>query len=304
MSGVMGKAQVSANTTTLADGDSIAAYLVDSAGTLLTSTTVGSDEALDVNIVQTVGVYAEDSAHTSTDNGYFMLAIRNDAGGTLSSADGDYEGLQLNATGLLRTEAAFANDFTYLEDSGHTTGDRGAFMMGVRNDANAALTSTDLDYSPIATDSAGRIKSADSQNEDSAHTSGDSGSFVLGVRADSAGASLAGTDGDYSMIQTWSNGEVKSVDIVNEANLQQVVSVGTTAAQLPAANLARRKTLFIQNLENPSVYIGSSTVTVAGATRGLLLNKGAFITIDAGPDNDIYGIVASGTNDVAVWEHA
>ena len=43
------------------------------------------------------------------------------------------------------------------EDAGHTTGDTGVMMLGVRNDAMAALTTTDLDYSPLATDPSGRM---------------------------------------------------------------------------------------------------------------------------------------------------
>lgn len=43
------------------------------------------------------------------------------------------------------------------EDAGHTTGDTGVMILGVRNDALAALSGTDLDYTPIATDSTGRV---------------------------------------------------------------------------------------------------------------------------------------------------
>ena len=41
------------------------------------------------------------------------------------------------------------------EDAAHTTGDVGVMVLGVRNDANAALSGTDLDYTPFSTDSAG-----------------------------------------------------------------------------------------------------------------------------------------------------
>jgi hypothetical protein len=44
------------------------------------------------------------------------------------------------------------------EDSAHTSGDQGIMALAVRNDADAVLTSANLDYSPIAVDSAGRIK--------------------------------------------------------------------------------------------------------------------------------------------------
>lgn len=39
---------------------------------------------------------------------------------------------------------------TFLEDSAHTTGDRGFHMLGVRNDLMASVTGADLDYSPIS----------------------------------------------------------------------------------------------------------------------------------------------------------
>ncbi len=45
---------------------------------------------------------------------------------------------------------------TYQEDNAHTSADRGLFTLGVRNDTVASFTSATLDYSPIATDSAGR----------------------------------------------------------------------------------------------------------------------------------------------------
>ena len=47
------------------------------------------------------------------------------------------------------------------EDGGHTTGDVGVFALGVRNDTpNAALTTADLDYSPIATYRTGALRIA------------------------------------------------------------------------------------------------------------------------------------------------
>lgn len=45
---------------------------------------------------------------------------------------------------------------TYSEDATHTTADKGLFTMGVRNDAVASFVSANLEYTPRATDSAGR----------------------------------------------------------------------------------------------------------------------------------------------------
>ncbi len=45
---------------------------------------------------------------------------------------------------------------TFAEDGAHTNADKGLFILGVRNDTVASLTSADLDYSPKAVDAIGR----------------------------------------------------------------------------------------------------------------------------------------------------
>jgi len=45
---------------------------------------------------------------------------------------------------------------TYAEDATHTSADKGIFTLGVRNDAVASFTSANLEYNPVAVDSAGR----------------------------------------------------------------------------------------------------------------------------------------------------
>lgn len=45
---------------------------------------------------------------------------------------------------------------TYAEDAGHTSGDKGLFILGVRNDNLSSLVSADLEYAPRTSDSAGR----------------------------------------------------------------------------------------------------------------------------------------------------
>ena len=50
-------------------------------------------------------VYAEDTAHTTGDNGNMILAVRSDAAGSLVDTDGDYSPLQVDANGRLRVDA-------------------------------------------------------------------------------------------------------------------------------------------------------------------------------------------------------
>ena len=196
--------------------------------------------------------YAEDSGHISGDLGTFALGVRNDTNAVLTSNDLDYSALAVDAYGRMKVVADFDssmlnedgylnvnlagpivvnvdNNFEYAEDSGHVSGDIGSFALGVRNDSNAVLTSNDLDYSPLAVDAYGRLKTqtdfapsmlnedgylnvniaGDSivvnvdnnfeHAEDFGHVSGDIGSFSLAVRRDAlvAGA-FTSNDADYA----------------------------------------------------------------------------------------------------------
>lgn len=49
---------------------------------------------------------------------------------------------------------------TYAEDAAHTTGEKGVFVLGVRNDLMASVTSADLDYSNCAVGPVGEMITA------------------------------------------------------------------------------------------------------------------------------------------------
>lgn len=49
---------------------------------------------------------------------------------------------------------------TYAEDAAHTTGDKGLFVLAVRNDTMPSITSTDGDYSPYAVGPVGEMLTA------------------------------------------------------------------------------------------------------------------------------------------------
>lgn len=76
------------------------------------------------------------------------------------------------------------------------------------------------------------------------------------------------------------------------------VSVGTTATSLAAARPSRIK-LVIQNLSTTPVYIGPAGVTTA---NGLLLPGTAGATLEIPTTAQVFGIVATGTGSVAVFE--
>ena len=322
--GALGKTKISVDTSVLDDGDTIGSYVVGATGTLITSTTIGSDEALDVNL--TGLAFAEDTPGVDESLGIQIFAIRQDTLGTLVSADGDRSMLSVNATGALyttvtssalptgaATEATLATLSATLtalsktEDDAAVTATEGFQIFAVRQDTLASLVGTDGDLSMLSVDATGALYTTISSlsgqyAEDSVAADAAIGNFFLGVRRDGS-ASNTSAAGDYSEIQTWSEGSVRTVDVANNVNLQQVVTIGTTAAQLPTANLANRKLLMIQNVSNNVLYVGSSTVTAdEAATGGLQIGKGGFVTVEAGPANAIFGRAATAGNAIAVWE--
>ncbi len=96
---------------------------------------------------------AEDAVHADGDVGVMSLAVRNDNIATaFSGANGDYTPIAVTAQGEVFTVGSRA------EDVGHVSGDRGIFVLSVRNDtATTVLSDTNLDYTPLATSSAGEL---------------------------------------------------------------------------------------------------------------------------------------------------
>ena len=245
------------------------------------------------------------------------------AGGVVVTATGT--SMDVNVTGSAlptgaATETTLASvlselqGLSHAEDAAHVSGDLGIMGLAVRNDAGTSLVSADGDYSPLSLDSAGALRVSfggtitanieGDYEEDSAHVSGDRGLFSLGVRNDAQAATATSANGDYSQISVNGKGAMYVKDIANGANLQQVITVGTTAVQLPALSLANRSSMMIQMLSGGQLYLGSSTVGNSGATRGFLLGNGGFVSLDVGPACAIYGIANAAGKDVVVWEFA
>ena len=56
-----------------------------------------------------LGIFAEDSAHSSGDAGQQILGVRNDTRSSLSDTDGDYTPIQFTSNGDLRVRDDDAN---------------------------------------------------------------------------------------------------------------------------------------------------------------------------------------------------
>jgi len=123
------------NTAAVADGPTVGSYLLDSAGALLTSTLVGSDQALDVNLVQSVAL-----AVSATDLDIRDLTHVSDS---VKIGDGT-DFLAIAADGSIAVTdngASLTVDATQLDiDDLNATDD--AVQAWVRDGAGNAITST------------------------------------------------------------------------------------------------------------------------------------------------------------------
>lgn len=299
-----------AGTLTDADGD-YSPLQVDANGSLRVSGTFA---------VTFTAEHNEDSPFTNGDSGIATLLVRQDTLAVSTSADADYGSFKSNnlgelyvfdttthttLTAILADTAtidsqtlSIQNTLTALskaEDSAHVSGDQGIQTLAVRNDTPGSLVNANGDYAPLQVDATGNLRVTGSVTfggqyaEDSASASGDMGIFSLGVRRDTTGTSTSAS-GDYSEIQTWSNGELKTVDVANLTILQQQVSVTSTAAAVPTTSLTNRKTLMLQNTSSAKIWIGSATVTTTGATAGIEMPANSFMEMDAGPALAVFAI--------------
>ena len=156
--------------------------------------------------------------------------------------------LRADASGRLIVLAAGTGTGQYAEDSAHTTADIGNFILGVRNDAPAALTGTDLDYSPIAVDSSGRVQVGATvpgtgatnlgKAVDSVPGATDTGVVNLVVR-DDALAALTPVDGDYTVLRVNANGALWAQLVANSGIDVGDVDVTSVIPGTGATNLGK-----------------------------------------------------------------
>lgn len=208
---------------TIADSDSVGAYLRSSDGTLLTHTTDGSREALDV---YTELGQAEDSAHSSGDIGAMFLAVRNDTEGSLVDTDGDYAPLQVDSAGRLRVIADLdvVNLSEKAEDSAHSSGDVGDYVLAVRADARptGANVSADGDYASFFVNANGELYVKDT----------DAAALLTTIDADTSAIAV-----DIAAIETELLDQGTTLDSILSDTNAIVVDVAAIEAELLAQGL-------------------------------------------------------------------
>lgn len=284
-----------------ADSDNVGAFLrAGSDGDLISSTLIGGKEALDVNIVGGAdsGIFAEDSAHVSGHNGQFVMGVRNDANATLTSTDGDYSPLATDLAGRLKVVANVTSNTEYAEDSAHTTGAIGNFVLAVRNDVQGSLAGTDGDYAPIQVDALGRVRtitdldlSGDLVGDDDVDSEDP---LKVGSRSVAGPLAALSAAGDKANVISDLYRRVYTLDTANIALVstqQNVDNVGEV--ELAATALAGRRKLFIQNLAvNRDIYIGATGVTTAD---GFQIRRGSTWEFAIGQNVNFFAIGVDAT---------
>lgn len=97
---------------------------------------------------------------------------------------------------------------------------------------------------------------------------------------------------------SWNEDVLKGVETCGRV-INGIVSVGTTATPV-SATATDINWIILNNLGTAGVYIGASTVTNTGATRGILMRPNGETPIIKVTDLSVlYLIAASGTQDVA-----
>lgn len=119
---------------------------------------VNPDGSLNASIIGTVPVQLSNSSVITVWNNSSILAVP--IGSVITVwQNSSVLSVPVGSTIAVIQSASIAG--TYAEDAGHTSGDRGLFTLGVRNDLQSSITSADLDYSPIAVGPTGALIATD-----------------------------------------------------------------------------------------------------------------------------------------------
>ena len=274
------------------DGISILAVRKDTTGAIdpngdVTPLQVDSDGALKVTGTASANSqYTVDTASSGTENGAVILAVRNDAGGSLVSTDNDLSAIQVDANGALRVlpaTHAVTQSGTWNVGSVTTLPSlpTGANTIGAVTQSGTwnVGSVTTLPALPTGANTIGAVTQSGTWNVGSVTTlpSLPTGANTIGAVTQSAGP--------------WTTVERGSVIAHGSA------SVTTSAAQVLALATDRRS-VTIQNLGTDYIYLGATGIT---ANNGLRLAAGDTVVIDKSPTAAIFAIVASGTQAVSYF---
>lgn len=190
------------------------------------------------------------------------------------------------------------------EDAAHSSGDVGDYVLAVRQDTLASSVSTDGDYASFKLNARGGLWTVPvgTVDDDAVDTENPA---KVGGKAYTMGTALAAVSaGDRTNLAQDLYRRVITVDTAGVAIAHAIVTVGATAVALPTVPLAGRRKIIVQNKSNNPVWLGTSSVTISGATEGLKLEKGSFYEENISAGVVLYAIASGAGNDVLAFEAA
>ena len=280
---------------TIADSDSIGAFLRSSDGTLLTHSDVGGKKALDVSIADGVNVevdlsHIDDSVRLGDGTAFFTSTSEN--GDIALDVHLSNSSIAVTAVDLDIRDLAFATDKVDVSGSEVSLDaatlaaletinavqsgvwDIGTVttLTGITNDVNIADGGNSITVDAIDLDIRDLTAASDS---------------VQSNMFDGAGTALTSTL--VGSDQALDINVVSSVDPAtsNTAILSaaDTLAVANTAEKVVAANLAARKVLYVRNNDNRVMYVGAAGVTAA---NGFPVSPGSYLELKAGAAVDVY----------------
>lgn len=170
--------------------------------------------------------YLEDVASAGGEQLSLVGAVRQDTPAGSTSADGDYTYLKTDSLSALwvNCRAGCSGGTQYAEDAAAVSGDTGTMALAVRQDTPAGSTSADGDYTPLKSDSVGRLwvncgtgcSGGTQYAEDAASAGAETLTLAGAVRQDSL-ASSTSADGDYGTLKLNSVGRLYTTATVDAA---------------------------------------------------------------------------------------
>jgi hypothetical protein len=248
---------------TIAESDSVGAFVRSSDGTLITHTTVGGREALDVYIAEGINVEVDlDAADDS------VAAWLNDGTGNAIGSTGGALHIS-DAGGSITVDAVDLDirDLTAASDSIAISDGTDTLAVNADGSINSVVTATDLDIRDLTA-------ASDS---------------VQAWAHDGAGTALTSTlvGADQALdVNVVNDVNINDAALANAgiANAANTLTTASTAQDAVASPLADRKYLFIYNNDNRTMFVGGTGVTEA---NGFPVSPGSYLELRAGASIDL-----------------
>jgi hypothetical protein len=250
------------------DGGDVVGAVLKASGGHLTSTTIGADEALDVNVVGQAGFYNEDDPYVNGGAGSAILMKREDTLAVDTSADGDWQFFKSTNKGEL---------YVHDSDSLVKLTSMESFINQLTFSDGNLNVEADIDiHSDVADDA------VDSENP-----------IKMGSRSVFGLLGAISATGDKANLISDKYRRIYVNDSYNIGLKNSAATITTTAAQIAASPLAGRREIEIYNNSNKPMYVGfDNTVTTS---TGFPIHVGSSYCVEAGEDLAVWliGEVAS-----------